>query len=96
MKPIVTALLLSAAFPLMAQQQGANTPSPSEMFMQQMDANKDGQITLEEFQRPTNEQFKFMDKDGNGAVTAEEADAFHQQMQQRMQQMQMQRGGQMR
>lgn len=86
MKPIVTALLLCAALPVMAQQPGANAPSPTQMFMQQMDANQDGQITLEEFQRPTNEQFKYMDQDGNGAVTAEEAEAFHQQMQQRMQQ----------
>jgi len=93
MKPIITTLLPVAAAPLVAQPQGGNAPSPSEMFIQRMDTDHDGKVTLEEFQRPTNEQFKYMDKNGDGAVTADEADAFHQEMQQRMQ---MQQGQQQR
>ena len=98
MKPVIPALLLAAAFPVAAQQPGSDMPSPSQMFMQQMDANQDGAVTLEEFQQPTNEQFKYMDKNGDGRVTADEAEAFHaemqQRMQQQMQQMQQQGGGQ--
>ena len=93
MRPVITALLVAAALPVFAQQQGGDMPSPSQMFMQQMDANQDGAVTLEEFQKPTNEQFKYMDKNGDGRVTGDEAEAFHQEMQQRMQQMQQQQGG---
>ena len=93
MKSIITAVLLVAAAPLAAQTQGGNMPSPSDMFMQQMDTDQDGKVSLEEFQRPTNEQFKYMDKNGDGAVTGDEVAAFHQEMQQRMQ---MQQGQQHR
>ena len=66
------------------------------------DANKDGKVTLEEFQAPTEaelqameQQFKYMDKNGDGALTTDELEIFMQEMQQRMQQMQQmqQQGG---
>lgn len=95
MKPYIMAVLVAAALPVAAQQPGGEQASPSQMFMQQMDANQDGTVSLEEFQKPTNEQFKYMDKNGDGGVTSDEVDAFHQEMQQRMQQMQQmqQQGG---
>ena len=100
MKPLVTALLLAAALPVAAQPQGANQPPSPEMFMQMKDANQDGKVTLEEFQTPTSEQLKameqqfiFMDKNSDGALTADEVEAVMQEMQQRMQQMQQRQGG---
>jgi Skp family chaperone for outer membrane proteins len=105
MKSMIPALLLAMALPVAAQPQGQMAQqSPTQMFMEQKDANKDGKVTLDEFQKPTaeqlkgmEEQFKYMDKNGDGGVTTDELEAFHQEMQQRMQQMQqqqMQRGGQ--
>ena len=93
MKSALPALLLAAALPVAAQPQGANQPSPSQMFMQQMDENQDGKVTLEEFLKPHQEQFAYMDKNGDGAITADEADAFIQEMKQRMQQMQQRQQG---
>jgi len=110
MKAMIPALLLAVALPVAAQPQGQMAQqSPAQMFMQQKDADQDGKVTMEEFQQPTaeqlksmEEQFKYMDKNGDGGVTMDELEAFHQEMQQRMQQMQqqqmqqqqMQRGGQ--
>jgi prolyl-tRNA synthetase len=89
MKTLFPALLLAVSLPVVAQQPGgAMGGSPSQMFMQQMDANQDGSVSLEEFQKPTNEQFKYIDKNGDGNLTADEVETFHQEIQQRMQQMQ--------
>ena len=109
MKYFLPALLLAAALPVAAQPQGQMPQgSQAQMFMEQKDADKNGQVSLEEFQQPTadqlkamEEQFKYMDKDGDGGVTMEELEVFQQEMQQRMMQMQqqqmqqqqMQRGG---
>ena len=91
MKTLFPALLLAVSLPVAAQQPGgAMGGSPSQMFMQQMDANQDGSVSLEEFQKPTNEQFKYIDKNGDGNLTADEVETFHQEIQQRMQQMQQQ------
>jgi len=107
MKYFLTALVLAAALPVAAQPQGQGQMpqgSQAQMFMEQKDADKNGQVSLEEFQQPTadqlkamEEQFNYMDKDGDGGVTMEELETFQQEMQQRMMQMQqqqqMQRGG---
>jgi hypothetical protein len=104
MKPLVTALLLAATLPVAAQPQGANQPPSPDMFMQMKDANQDGKVTLEEFQAPTSEQLKameqqfiYMDKNSDGALTADEVETvmqeMQQRMQQRMQQMQQRPGG---
>ena len=91
MKKLVPALLMATALPVAAQpQQGANAPSPTEMFMQQLDADKNGAVSEEEFLKPNREQFGYMDKNSDGSVTQDEIEAFHKEMQQRMQQMQMQ------
>lgn len=71
-----------------AQQPPAGAPqgSPIKMFITQLDGNKDGKISLEEFLMPQREQFKFMDKDGDGYITEAEFEAFAQEMRQKMQQ----------
>ncbi len=92
MKKCFAVLLFAVATPLAAQQQ---QPDPAKMFMQQMDANKDDKVSLEEFRKPTDMQFQQMDKNGDGYISADEAEAFHKEMQQRMEQMrkQMQQKG---
>jgi hypothetical protein len=98
MKKFASLVLLALAAPLVAQQQGGQPQSPAEGFMMQFDANKDGQVTLQEFKDPQvqalEQQFDYMDKDKSGTVDSAEIDAFAQEMQQRMQQMQQQRGQQ--
>lgn len=83
--PAVIALGLFALTPTVHAQQPPQG-SASKMFMQQMDANKDGKVSKEEFLKPQEEMFKLIDKDGDGSVTEAEAAAFAQEMHQRMQQ----------
>ncbi len=89
MKKVTTVLLLAFAGPLLAQTapQGQGTPDPTEMFMKQADTNKDGKVSMDEFLMPMKQQFKYIDKNNDGSISREEAQAFNQQMQQRMQQM---------
>lgn len=84
--------LLALAGPSHAQQPPAQAPqgSPIKMFIIQLDINKDGKVSLEEFMMPQQEQFKFMDKDGDGYITEAEFEAFAQEMRQKMQQLQQQ------
>jgi Ca2+-binding EF-hand superfamily protein len=87
MNTIAPALLFAlAASPLAAQQQGQNAPDPSAQFMQELDTNRDGNVTLEEFMKPTQDGFREMDKNGDGLLTKPEVDAYAKEMQQRMQQ----------
>ncbi len=95
----ITAILtlLTLSMPLAAQQprqmqQPQQRPDPARMFMQGADLNQDGRVTLEEFLKPGEEQFKRMDRNHDGAITADEAEQFSREMQQRMQQMRQQQG----
>jgi Ca2+-binding EF-hand superfamily protein len=88
-------ILLLAALPCLAlaQQPPAdmgNMPDMGQLFLEQMDIDKDGKVTLEEFRQPTDEKFRAMDFNKDGVVTAEEARNFARMMIQRMQQMQRQ------
>lgn len=95
MRTLIPALALAIAAPLGAQQpQGSTGPGPSEQFIQQFDADKDGKVSEQEFLKPAQGQFRHMDKSGDGYITPDEAQAFQQEMQQRMEQMRQQRGQQ--
>ncbi|ESQ13567.1 MAG: hypothetical protein N838_22050 [Thiohalocapsa sp. PB-PSB1] len=86
-KVIPIALLVlcgAAATPLaLAQDEPPAPPQPSsspesagppaQRFMQQFDTDQDGKVTLDEVKAPQTEQFKAIDADGDGAVSAEEA-----------------------
>ncbi len=75
---------------------------PAKEFFLQFDANKDGSVSKDEFTKPQLEavgkqleqQFKFMDKDGNGKVDSAEMAAFMQEMQKMQEQMQSKMQGQ--
>jgi Ca2+-binding EF-hand superfamily protein len=96
MKYITTAALLAFAAPLYAQM-GGQAQDPAQGFMMRFDQDKNGSVTLEEFKAPQvqamEQQFSYMDKNGDGAVDEAEIQAFMDEMRQRMQQMQQQQGG---
>lgn len=80
-------LLATAPFTALAQQ-----PSMAKLFMMQMDADKDGKVSLAEFQKPTEAQFRRMDKNSDGFVDDGEAEAFSKIMEQRLEQMRQKAG----
>jgi len=49
--------------------------SPADAFMQQLDKDGDGRVSLEEAKAPQQEQFTKMDTDGSGTLDATEAGA---------------------
>ena len=85
MKRFIIALCFLSA-PSLAQQ--PQMPDLEEIFFKQFDANQDGQVSKEEFLKPTEAQFDHMDSDQNGALNQAEIKAFNEEMTQRMQEMQ--------
>jgi Ca2+-binding EF-hand superfamily protein len=87
------ALTLIVAAPVFAKQQ---MPDQGEMFMKTFDANGDGRVSKDEYMKPQiqhiEKQFDYLDKNKDGVVNADEAEAFAKEMQQRMEQMQRQMG----
>jgi len=80
------ALSMSLAAPAFAQQ----PENQSERFLKTFDANQDGQVSKDEYIKPHIQQlqgqFDYMDKNKDGGIDKAEADAFAQELQQRMQQ----------
>ena len=65
----------------------AETPGPAaagDAFMHHYDSDKDGKISLEEFQAPAARQFEEMDANGDGSISAEEATAFVEKLRSEM------------
>lgn len=91
-----TAVLLAVSMPLAAQGPEGQGQDPSQVFMQQFDANKDDVVSMDEFKAPQikslEQQFNFMDKNKDGNVDRAELDQFAQDMRKRMEQMR-QKGG---
>ncbi len=75
--------------PVMAcAQPGASRPaSMSDAFMLQLDSNKDGKVTKEEFFAPHEKQFANMDSNKDGAVDKAEIEAVEKQWRERMEKM---------
>jgi Ca2+-binding EF-hand superfamily protein len=89
MKYLIPAALLLAA-PVLAQP--PQSTDPGQAFLQTFDADRNGSVSKEEYIAPHVQQFEkqfdYMDKNKDGAVDKAEADAFAEEMQQRIQQMQ--------
>jgi len=96
MKGMTIAAMLFLAAPLYAQT-GGQPQNPAEGFMMRFDQDKSGGVTLEEYKGPQiqsmEQQFSYMDKNGDSVVDEGEINAFLEEMRQRMQQMQQQQGG---
>jgi len=93
-------LLFSTGVPV-AQAQGQGPggepqKEPAVMFIEQLDTSGDGKVSMEEFIMPVQTQaegqFKSMDKNSDGFISQDEADAFQKEMQERMEQMRKQQG----
>ncbi len=69
-------------------------PDPGETFVQNLDKDGDGKVSLEEFLQPTKESFAAMDTNEDGIADMDEATAYFEgmraKMEERMQQMQQQ------
>ena len=66
----------------------AETPEPAaagDAFMHHYDSDKDGRISLEEFQAPAARQFEEMDANADGGISADEATAFVEKLRIEMQ-----------
>ena len=87
---ILAALVPLTAFAQNPQGGSADMPDMGELFLQQLDENGDGKVTLDEFRKPGDRKFQYMDRDKDGVITAEEARDFARMMLQRMQYMQQQ------
>ena len=90
MKKIIIALSLLSA-PVLAQQQAMpQMPNLEELFFKQFDTNQDGQVSKEEFLKPTEAQFDHMDRNKDGMLDKAEVKAFNDEMKQRVLEMQRQ------
>ncbi|QFY88755.2 EF-hand domain-containing protein [Magnetovirga frankeli] len=84
MKTIITATAL-----LLASTAALAQPNMTDMLMK-LDADGNGSVSLEEFLKPYEMQFKHLDQNGDGGISQAEAEQFVKQMQQHMQQMRQQ------
>ncbi len=84
MKIPLTILALLLAGNALAEE----TPKPvsaGDAFMHHYDSDKDGKISLEEFQAPAARQFEAMDTNADGSISADEATAFVEKLRREMQ-----------
>jgi len=92
---LTLASLLALSIPLSAHAQGeAQAPSDHDYsrmakdLIVKFDTNKDGKVSMEEFTAPGQEQFKGIDKNGDGSLTEDETKgAIEEEVQARMKQM---------
>ena len=88
-RSLLLILIATLSTPLFAQQP-PNAASMSDMFMQQMDADKDGKVSKGEYLKPHEMQFSHMDTSGDGNLDKGEVDAYAKKIEQQMQQMRQQ------
>lgn len=91
---VITSLLaLIVSAPAMAQP-GDQPMAPEKRFIQQLDTDKSGSVSLEEFLVPQQKKFQFIDTNKDGAISEQEAANFIRELKKRMQQMKQQRKAQ--
>jgi len=70
-----------------AQPAAGKPQSMSDAFMMQLDSNKDGKVSQEEFIAPHKKQFAAMDSNGDGAIDQAEIQALEKRVREQMQKM---------
>jgi len=95
MRHTLVFLSLAAVLPGLsqAQEQGQAQQDPAQAFIQRFDQDKDGKVSRDEFLKPAAEQFKYMDRNGDGAISMEESQTMAEELKKRMEQMHQQQGG---
>lgn len=84
----VKSLLLSSAL-LLVSGAALAQPNMTDMLMQ-LDTDGNASVSLEEFLKPYEMQFRHLDQNGDGGISKAEAEQFVQQMRQHMEQMRQQ------
>ncbi len=75
--------LIALSSPLLAQQAPQDAPpAMPDVFMQQLDMDKDGKVTKAEFLKPEEAKFAHIDKNQDGSIDRAEIDAFDAEMRQ--------------
>jgi Ca2+-binding EF-hand superfamily protein len=69
---LFTALLV----PVTVVAESHQPPGPGVAFLNHYDSDKDGKVTLMEYQAPAVKQFLLIDLDADGIITSDEATAF--------------------
>jgi Ca2+-binding EF-hand superfamily protein len=71
---IIGSMIVAIALPtaVLAAKDGSKGHHSSKNMFEQLDANKDGEVSLEEMTLKTTEKFQKLDKDRNGTVSIEE------------------------
>ncbi len=93
--PIAISLALIVSLPAMAQPDG-QPMAPEKLFIQQLDTDKSGGVSLDEFLAPQKKKYQFIDANKDGAISEQEAANFFRELQKRMKQMQQRRQAQPR
>ncbi len=70
-----------------AQPTATRPASMSDAFMLQLDSNKDGKVTKEEFFAPHEKQFANMDSNKDGAIDKAEIETVEKQWREQMEKM---------
>jgi len=86
-KALLSIVLLSLPAIAGAQSAESRPASMSDAFMLQLDSNKDGKVTKEEFFAPHEKQFANMDSNKDGAIDKTEIQAVEKQWRERMEKM---------
>ena len=86
-KSIVLISCLIASASLYAQNPAGAPASFSDAFMMQLDEDKNGSVSKQEFLKPQEAQFAHIDTNKDGQIDRAEIDAFAQKMKQQMEMM---------
>jgi len=73
-KMIIGSMIAALALPttVLAAKDGDRKGHHSKNMFEQLDTNKDGEVSLEEMTSRTTEKFQKLDKDGNGTISVDE------------------------
>ncbi len=83
---VATGLALLISLPALAEP--GQPMAPEKIFVQQLDTDKSGGVSLEEFLAPQKKKFQYIDANKDGAISEQEAANFFRELQKRMQQFQ--------